>query len=883
MDVEEDLLIVDEVGVSSQQAGREQTSARPVFSDPERVYCRVADPGQKRLRRSEGSGGYSYADAVRDRVVRNSNVARRKSTIGAQRGASFSNITGFRCSRSQDDSPNFLGDRCHVRQHETFLDVRSQEPKEDRKSTSSRLSTPASQKNEIVLNNNRFEIVDRYEEKPRIDFSANNLGYRFILKQDILGFRCLGDPKLQEFGLNELRLASSRSRRNKILGNCNRCRATERERDTVEHKSTSDSREPLHSTDMKSQVHQPRIGAERDNDFCRRELLRPDRFDGTGCLKTFLKNLRYVPGEASQVLWDLTGLGYQELVSKLEDRFGTRGHEESYRYELQILRRKPGESLRELSMVTKRLMSLAYPGEQSRLATHLARDFFLTALDNAKLELKVREKEPKNIDDALRFAQRLEVSKMVVDSSHRFDPQVKDFQAGAENMESMVRQIAFLQKSFEELRNKRVQPTVSRVEREKICFNCKKPGHLAVKCPQKNETCKSQTYSQIRPTKKKLKAVNNTEIPVKREMKLQIKVDDYSKSALVLVSDHVSKIVLGLDWLRNNHISWKFGEGKITVGNKNRTMNLVIKHFSCRKLCRIEVHTEVRIPAQTELDVPAKMIVRQPSKLESTGFMCSENRQIELGVYVARTLLPIKYERQCVRILNVNDQPGVINRGTRLPDLSSAVEAKESVDRLAYENLTEVTGMVDGLVKDISKKAREELIQILKSFSDRFSCASGEIGAAKGVFHKIDTQDARPIKQQLRRHTPAHQKVIAEQVEPEDIAEDDSIGEPTEAPSRSSDESTESLVQTWTGKDRPEFLPGQPDIVPELVKLADELFDQRPDLFAVGNQPSMDLFAGLDERPTENDQQLTETQSSTTATTKRKRRKPTRWGPELER
>ncbi|ESN91255.1 hypothetical protein HELRODRAFT_182113 [Helobdella robusta] len=64
MDVEKDLLIVDEVGVSSQQAGREQTFAQPVFSDPERVYCRVADPGQERLRRSEGSGGYSYADAM---------------------------------------------------------------------------------------------------------------------------------------------------------------------------------------------------------------------------------------------------------------------------------------------------------------------------------------------------------------------------------------------------------------------------------------------------------------------------------------------------------------------------------------------------------------------------------------------------------------------------------------------------------------------------------------------------------------------------------------------------------------------------------------------------------------------------------------------------
>ncbi|ESO05997.1 hypothetical protein HELRODRAFT_160102 [Helobdella robusta] len=53
MDVEEDLMIVDEVGVSSQQAGREKTSVRPVFSDPDRVYCRVADPGQEKLRRGE--------------------------------------------------------------------------------------------------------------------------------------------------------------------------------------------------------------------------------------------------------------------------------------------------------------------------------------------------------------------------------------------------------------------------------------------------------------------------------------------------------------------------------------------------------------------------------------------------------------------------------------------------------------------------------------------------------------------------------------------------------------------------------------------------------------------------------------------------------------
>ncbi|ESO10100.1 hypothetical protein HELRODRAFT_167956 [Helobdella robusta] len=71
----------DEASVSSQQVGREQTSAQPVFSDFERVYCKVAAPGQKRLRRSEGSDEYSYADAVQDRVARNLNVARQKSSL----------------------------------------------------------------------------------------------------------------------------------------------------------------------------------------------------------------------------------------------------------------------------------------------------------------------------------------------------------------------------------------------------------------------------------------------------------------------------------------------------------------------------------------------------------------------------------------------------------------------------------------------------------------------------------------------------------------------------------------------------------------------------------------------------------------------------------
>ena len=183
------------------------------------------------------------------------------------------------------------------------------------------------------------------------------------------------------------------------------------------------SNDEIGPVQVKSKIVRPEMG--KPNVGPRNHVI-PDRFYGTGCWKTFLRKFeicsRYngwdkndmetylscsLVGDAAQCLWDLTGLGYRELVAKLNERYGTVGHEETYRNELRALQRKQGESLKVLAQTAKKLMSLAYPGESSYLAKELARDFFISALKDPDLELKVREREPRNIDDALRFAQRL--------------------------------------------------------------------------------------------------------------------------------------------------------------------------------------------------------------------------------------------------------------------------------------------------------------------------------------------------------------------------------------------------------------------------------------------------------------------------------------------
>ena len=62
-------------------------------------------------------------------------------------------------------------------------------------------------------------------------------------------------------------------------------------------------------------------------------------------------------------------------------------------------------------------MAMAYPGEKSSLSEHIARDSFLTALDDVELELKVREREPKDLDEAVGISQRIEVFRNTVESS----------------------------------------------------------------------------------------------------------------------------------------------------------------------------------------------------------------------------------------------------------------------------------------------------------------------------------------------------------------------------------------------------------------------------------------------------------------------------------
>jgi len=162
-----------------------------------------------------------------------------------------------------------------------------------------------------------------------------------------------------------------------------------------------------------------------------KHILKPPKFDGVRSFESFWaqfcncvehngwnrqQQLAYLrsslEGEAASVLWDygdeVTG-SLSQLTATLKKRFGGEAFADKYRIELQSRRRRPKETLQALHADIRRMAALAFPTVKHQIREVMATDYFLDALGDPDLGLKIRERNPENLDAALRIALQLEV------------------------------------------------------------------------------------------------------------------------------------------------------------------------------------------------------------------------------------------------------------------------------------------------------------------------------------------------------------------------------------------------------------------------------------------------------------------------------------------
>ena len=99
---------------------------------------------------------------------------------------------------------------------------------------------------------------------------------------------------------------------------------------------------------------------------------------------------------------------YDSLVDALKSRFGSVNRSEVFRAELQTRVRFRNETLPELAQAIKKLTRRAYPGTSPVVRDTLALDYFIDAIPETEIRLRLREIGPKTISEAENIAVRLE-------------------------------------------------------------------------------------------------------------------------------------------------------------------------------------------------------------------------------------------------------------------------------------------------------------------------------------------------------------------------------------------------------------------------------------------------------------------------------------------
>jgi len=281
---------------------------------------------------------------------------------------------------------------------------------------------------------------------------------------------------------------------------------------------------------------------------------------------------------------------------------------------------------------------------------------------------------------------------------------------------------------------------------------------------------------RMEETNRTLKAANGTEIPILGEINLPIEICSYSTQVVGLVSKHVPEPMLGIDFPTRNKVNWDFDKGLIWIANKSYLLHHRSGRYSwCR---RVVLQEDVIIPARSEATVSTKMQFRKvPSGLQD-GDWSTELSCVRDGLHVSRTVIPRNSWTDIpVRVMNVKEEPIALKSNTVMSNLqevnvvnkdtqSSSVETQvKQVDEGEDAIPDYLQKLIDSVDESILESTCLTLEAILVRYADVFSQDENDLGKTNIMMHYIDTGDARPVKQQLRRYPAAHVEAISEHVD----------------------------------------------------------------------------------------------------------------------
>jgi hypothetical protein len=258
-----------------------------------------------------------------------------------------------------------------------------------------------------------------------------------------------------------------------------------------------------------------------------------------------------------------------------------------------------------------------------------------------------------------------------------------------------------------------------------------------------------------------LQTVLGEALPILKEAFLTLILGRRPLKIWVFVTHITNEFILGLDVLRAYDASVDIGRQTLRLaeeeillwipGARPRPSNLVVAKDQV-------------IPAQCERIIMAKL--ESPLGVENGLVESSPQVHRPEGIYVARTLVRDSREVP-VRVMNVNRCDQKFTKGSPLAHcepvtLVTLPDTEQPQARDASSKLQDVTEAVRPHLDDGEFRELEELVA---EYEDIFAVDSQDHGRTIKVYHRIDTGEARPIRQPPRRLPLAKQAEVSEMLD----------------------------------------------------------------------------------------------------------------------
>ena len=237
---------------------------------------------------------------------------------------------------------------------------------------------------------------------------------------------------------------------------------------------------------------------------------------------------------------------------------------------------------------------------------------------------------------------------------------------------------------------------------------------------------------------------------------------------IFVLSNITTEALLGLDFLEAHDCTLAVGAGELCFSGGKVPLNKAGGRCmpGPTKVLRVAVTTKV--PAMSEMEVLAT-----PEGPVLGGIWLVEGREtVSSPVLVAQAVVTAQAQQGIpVRILNPGKGEVTLYSGSRVA-VASSVEASQVVEcsdqecrgvlSVSRELERDLWHRVERVGEQLTTEQHEVLYAFLESYADIFASSPDDFGRNAQVQHQINTGDARPIRQRIRRIPPARRQEVSQ-------------------------------------------------------------------------------------------------------------------------